>query len=264
MLSELFADYTLLTLATLVLFAFLAGYIDAVVGGGGLIQLPAMLINMPQSPLVTLFGTNKFAAFTGTSAAAVQYARKIKFDLRLLLVVAAFAFVSAYLGARAVMLVDANRLKPFILIILIVIAIYTFLKKDLGTYQSKQLNWQRQMLLGSLIGTIVGFYDGFFGPGTGSFLVLGFVVILGFEFVTASAYAKIINAMTNISALIVFIRNGHIIFGIGILMALSNVAGSVLGSRMSLKRGNAFIRIFFLIIVSLMIIRYAWDLIIKS
>jgi uncharacterized protein len=262
--QDFLSEYSLFTLAALALFAFLAGFIDAVVGGGGLIQLPAMLINLPHTPLVTLFGTNKFAAFAGTSAAAVQYARKVKFDLRLLLVVAAFAFLAAFLGARAVMLVDANRLKPLILIILIVIAVYTFIKKDLGTFQSKHLTWPKQLIYGSLIGLSVGFYDGFFGPGTGSFLVLGFVVILGFEFITASAYAKIINAMTNISALIVFIRNGHIIFGIGILMAISNVTGSILGSRMSLKRGNAFVRIFFLIIVSLMILRYAWDLIMKS
>lgn len=259
-LSELFADYTLYTLAALAFFAFLAGFIDAVVGGGGLIQLPALLINLPQAPLVTLFGTNKLAAFTGTSLAAVQYSRRIKYDYRLLIVVSASAFLTAFLGAKAVMLTDANRLKPLILIILIIIAVYTFLKKDLGAFQSKQLPFGRQLLLGTAIGSIVGFYDGFFGPGTGSFLVLGFVVILGFEFIVASAYAKVINSFTNISALIVFIRNGHIIYGIAIVMAVSNMGGSILGSRMSLKRGNAFIRIFFLIIVSLMILRYALDL----
>jgi len=115
------------------------------------------------------------------------------------------------------------------------------------------------MIFGAAIGLIIGFYDGFFGPGTGSFFVLAFVVILGFEFVQASAYAKIVNCMTNISALIVFIRQGNYIIGIAILMAVFNIAGSVIGSKMAIKRGNGFIRVFFLIIVTIMIIRYGYD-----
>ena len=112
-----------------------------------------------------------------------------------------------------------------------------------------------------VIGLVIGFYDGFFGPGTGSFFVLAFVLILGFEFVQASAYAKIVNCMTNISALFVFIRQGNYILGIAVLMAVFNIAGGILGSKMALKRGNGFIRIFFLIIVSILILRYGYDVI---
>jgi hypothetical protein len=257
---ELFSDYSLLTVLAFILFAFIAGFIDSLVGGGGLIQLPALLIGLPGSPIPVIFGTNKIAALSGTSVAAYQYSRKIKFNFKLLLIIAFFSFVASYLGAKSLNFIDARTLKPMILIILILIAVYTFIKKDLGSVQTKLLPLNKQMFYGSLIGFIVGFYDGFFGPGTGSFFILGFVVILGFEFVTASAYAKVINCVTNLSALIVFIRHGQYILELALLMAACNVAGSLIGSRMAIKKGNAFVRIFFLIIVVFMILKYGYDI----
>jgi len=258
-ISGIFSDYSLFTLLILSVLAFIAGFIDAVVGGGGLIQLPALLVTLPNSPLPTIFGTNKIAALSGTSIAAFQYAKRIRFNVKLLIVISAASFIASYFGAKIVSIINPATLKPIILIILIAIAIYTFIKKDLGKVETKQLPLTRQMILGAAIGLIIGFYDGFFGPGTGSFFVLAFVVILGFEFVQASAYAKIVNCMTNISALIVFIRQGNYIIGIAILMAVFNIAGSVIGSKMALKRGNGFIRVFFLIIVTIMIVRYGYD-----
>jgi uncharacterized membrane protein YfcA len=144
--------------------------------------------------------------------------------------------------------------------VLILIAIYTFLKKDLGTVQTKNLSFDKQLIYGSLIGIMVGFYDGFFGPGTGSFFVLGFVVILGFEFVQASAYSKVINCMTNISALLVFIKQGNYILELAIIMSVCNITGNVIGTRLALKKGNTFVRTIFLLIVTLMIFRYGYDL----
>jgi len=258
-ISGIFSDYTLFTLLILSGLAFMAGFIDAVVGGGGLIQLPALLVTLPNAPLPTIFGTNKIAALSGTSMAAFQYAKRIRFNVKLLIVISVASFIASYFGAKIVSIINPATLKPIILIILIAIAIYTFIKKDLGKVATKKLSLMRQMLFGAAIGLIIGFYDGFFGPGTGSFFVLAFVVILGFEFVQASAYAKIVNCMTNISALIVFIRQGNFIIGIAILMAVFNIAGSVIGSKMALKRGNGFIRVFFLIIVTVMIIRYGYD-----
>ena len=258
-ISGIFSDYSLFTLLILSVLAFMAGFIDAVVGGGGLIQLPALLVTLPNAPLPTIFGTNKIAALSGTSMAAFQYAKRIRFNVKLLIVISVASFIASYFGAKIVSIINPATLKPIILIILIAIAIYTFIKKDLGKVEKKQLSLTRQMLFGAAIGLIIGFYDGFFGPGTGSFFVLAFVVILGFEFVQASAYAKIVNCMTNISALIVFIRQGNYIIGIAILMAVFNIAGSIIGSKMALKRGNGFIRIFFLIIVTIMIIRYGYD-----
>ncbi len=258
-ISGLFADYSLFTLILLSLLAFIAGFIDAVVGGGGLIQLPALLVSLPNASLPTIFGTNKIAALSGTSIAAFQYAKRIRFNAKLLFAISLSAFIASYFGAKIVSIINPATLKPIILVILIAIAVYTFLKKNLGKVQSKKLSLTRQLMLGSVIGLVIGFYDGFFGPGTGSFFVLAFVVILGFEFVQASAYAKIVNCMTNISALIVFVRHGNYIAGIALLLAVFNITGSILGSRMALKRGNGFIRIFFLIIVTIMIIRYGYD-----
>ncbi len=246
---NLFSDYSSLTLIVLSVLAFVAGFIDTIVGGGGLIQIPALLISFPTNTLPALFGTNKIAALSGTSVAAFQYARRVKYDFRLLIIVSVFSFIASNLGARTLSIVDAGTLKPMILVILILIAIYTFFKKDLGSVQSRIISFKRQVVLGSLLGTVIGFYDGFFGPGTGSFLVLGFVVVLGFEFVSASAYSKVINCITNLSALIVFIRQGNYLLGIALLMAVCNIAGSIIGSRLALKRGNSFIRIFFLVIV---------------
>lgn len=258
-MNSLFSDISFLTLAVLGLLAFVAGFIDSVVGGGGLIQLPALLIGFPKAPVPTLFGTNKISALVGTSMAAVQYSRHICYNFKLLFIVAFFAFVASFAGAKTVSIINPAILKPVILVILILIGIYTFLKKDLGTVQSKNHSENKKLILGSLIGLIVGFYDGFLGPGTGSFLVLGFVVLLGFEFVSASAYAKIINCVTNVSALFVFIRQGNYLLGVAMVMAVGNVAGSLIGSRMAIKKGNRFIRVFFLIVVAFLIIRYAYD-----
>ena len=258
-LESIYNEHGLLIVCLLAMSAFTAGFIDAVVGGGGLIQTPFLLITFPKMPLPILFGTNKIAALAGTSIAAFKYAKKITFNYKLLFVIALSCFISSFLGARLVSQIDSNTLKPFILLILIVIATYTFIKKDLGSIETKELPLNKQMVYGALIGLIVGFYDGFFGPGTGSFFVLGFVVVLGFEFVKASAYAKIVNCVTNISALIVFIKNGHYILHLAILLAVFNIIGSFIGSHLALKKGNGFVRIIFLVIVSVMILKYGYD-----
>jgi hypothetical protein len=258
---NILSNYNTFLLLGLALTAFISGFIDAVVGGGGLIQIPYLLITFPKMPLPIMFGTNKIAALAGTSIAAFNYAKKITFNYTLLFVIALSCFISSYLGAKIVSHIDSTLLKPLILVILIVIAIYTFLKKNLGLVESKNLPINKQMLYGSGIGLVVGFYDGFFGPGTGSFFVLGFVVILGFEFIKASAYSKIVNCVTNISALTVFIKQGNYILPLAILLAVFNITGSFIGSSLALKIGNGFVRFFFLIIVSIMILKYGYDIV---
>jgi uncharacterized protein len=256
---DIIGEYGILLLILLAVFSFVAGFIDAVVGGGGLVIVPFFLISFPTLPLPVVFGTNKIAGFSGTTVAALQYMRRVKFDLVLIGVVSLFAFIAAFFGAQTVSRINSQTLKPFVLMILIIIAVYTFFKKDLGSVQTKTLVFWKQLVYGSFFASIIGFYDGFFGPGTGSFLVLAFVVVLGFEFVTASAYAKVINCITNISALIVFIKNGQFILPLALLMAVFNVAGGYIGSNMALKKGNEFVRKIFLLIVSLMIAKYGWD-----
>jgi len=261
---SLFGEQTLWTILTLGLFSFVAGFIDAVAGGGGLIQLPALLITLPNAEIPSLFGTNKIAGLAGTSMAASQYARKIRFNYKVLIIISFFTAIASFMGAKTLRFLDSDNLKPFILIVLVFIAVYTFIKKDLGSVQTKTLPERKQMLFGSILGLIIGFYDGFFGPGTGSFLMLGFVVLLGFEFVQASAYSKFINCIANISALIVFLRNGDYFVEFAIVMAICNVAGNFVGSRTALKRGNRFVRVFFLIIVSMLILRFAYDIVVNS
>ena len=258
-----FTEISFLTIIALMILSFSAGFIDSIVGGGGLIQVPALLINLPNNPLPTLLGTNKISASLGTSVAAYQYSRKVKYDFKLLITISTVAFLASSLGAKTVSIIDTTTLKPLVLIILIIIAVYTFINKNLGSTKKKDMPIKKQFVMGSLLGFIIGFYDGFFGPGTGSFLVLGFVVILGFEFLKASAYAKIINVVANISALIVFIQQGHFLLGIGLMMAVCNIAGNIVGSKLAIKKGNRFIRIVFLIIVSIMILRYGYDIFIK-
>jgi uncharacterized membrane protein YfcA len=257
---SLFEDYETLSLFLLGVFGFTAGFLDAVVGGGGLIQLPALLIQLPNSPVATLFGTNKIAALAGTSVSAVSYARRVRFHYPLLGIWALAALVSAFLGARAVTYIDSAALKPLILVLLVLMAGYTYYKKDLGTFESKTLSFAKQALYGALLALLVGFYDGFFGPGTGSFFVLGFVVLLGFEFVKASAYAKAINVVTNLSALVVFVQAGHYLLELALMLAVCNVAGNLTGTRLALRRGNGFVRKIFLVLMALMIARYGYDL----
>ncbi len=258
-LLNFLTDYSLTTIFILAFCALAAGFIDAVVGGGGLIQVPATLIQFPTTPLATIFGTNKIASLCGTSVAAYQYSRKIKFDYFVLFVVAIGACIASFAGAKIVSIIPPKTLKPVILFVLIAIAIYTFVKKDFGKEKTKNLPKQKILIYGSCIGLVVGFYDGFFGPGTGSFFVLGFVVVLGFDFLHASAYSKIVNCVTNISALTVFIKQGNYILEIAILMAVCNVTGNFFGSKMAIKKGNGFVRHIFLIIVAIMIIRYGYD-----
>jgi uncharacterized membrane protein YfcA len=260
---NLFADYSPLILISLVVLAFTAGFIDAIVGGGGFIQLPALLVNFPNTALPTLMGTNKIAGFSGTFVSAIQYGKRIKFDYQLLIFISVATFVFSYLGASVVSYLNSEQLKPVILLILIVMAIYTFIKKDLGQLPSKSLSQKLKLIYGLLFGAFVGFYDGFFGPGAGSFLVLGFVMIFGFEFIMASAYSKFINCVSNFGALYVFISQGNYLLEIALLMAACNITGSLIGTKMAFKKGNGFIRILFLVIVSFLILRYAYDIFLK-
>lgn len=240
-------------------FSFAAGFVDAVAGGGGLIQLPALLVAMPDVAIPTLLGTNKIAGFSGTFVATCRYAAHRRFDYRLLLVVSGCTALAAYGGARAVTAVDVSLLRRLVLVLLVLIAAYTLLRRDLGAAERPVAQGRRALLLGALLGAVVGFYDGFLGPGTGSFLVLGFVALLGFDFLRASAYAKVVNCVSNVAALVVFVGRGCYILPMAVVMAVCNMAGSLVGSSMAIRRGNRFIRRVFLVVIALLIARYAWD-----
>lgn len=240
--------------------AFIAGFIDAVVGGGALIQIPALLILFPAYSPALLFGTNKFASAAGTVVAVRKYASAVQINWSALLPAAASAFLGSFLGARIVTLIDPKMLRPAIVLILILVAIYTFLKKDFGALHLPKLTPGKEKLYGVIAGGIIGFYDGFFGPGTGSFLVLLFVAVYGFNFLAASASAKLINLATNLSALAYFAFTANILYQYAVPMALCNIAGSYCGASLAIKKGSVFVRRFFLVIVSALILKLAYDL----
>lgn len=247
------------------LFAFLAGFVDSVVGGGGLIQLPALLLFLPSQLSVSLpavFGTNKLSSICGTSAAAIQYARRIQIHWSSVIPAGIAAFVFSFIGARAVTKMNPEILKPLILVLLVGVALYTFWRKDLGKTHAPQFAPSRERWLGLLVGGGIGFYDGFFGPGTGSFLIFIFVGLFGFDFLSASASAKLINFSTNLAAVSYFGWTDQILYQYAIPMGLCNVLGSLVGTRLAILRGNKFVRSLFLVIVTAMILRYAWEVLV--
>lgn len=245
---------------SLVFFAFCAGAIDAAVGGGGLIQIPALMGALPHYSTATVFGTNKLASICGTASAAFSYLRQVKIQWKLLAVIGITAFISSFGGAACVSLIPQEILRPFVLFMLIVIAIYTLVKKQFGQVHIQQEVTRKILILAGVGGLLIGFYDGIFGPGTGSFFIFYFIRYLKVDFLHASALSKIGNFMTNFAALSFFVPTGHVLFQLGLMMAVANVAGSVVGVKMALKYGSGFIRILFLILVSILICRLAYQM----
>jgi uncharacterized protein len=242
--------------------AFLAGLVDSIVGGGGLIQLPALFVFLPSEVAASVpmvFGTNKLSSLCGTSVAVVQYARRVSIPWRSILPAAAAAFVFSAIGARVVQLVPSGFLKPFTLVLLVAVAIYTYSRKSFGHLHAPRFLADRERLMAVLVGLVIGFYDGFFGPGTGSFLIFIFIGLFGFDFVTASASAKVINSATNLAAVLAFALAGFIRYDIALPMGACNVAGALVGTRLALWKGNQFVRGVFLAVVVVMILRFAYE-----
>lgn len=240
--------------------AFMAGFVDAVVGGGGLIQIPALFTAFPGASPATVFGTNKIASIVGTSSAAVQYARRVSIPWRLALPGAAAALVGAWFGARAVAWMPVEYLRPLVLVLLVLVAVYTFARKDFGTGENRSTHGMRDVLTTVAIALVIGFYDGFFGPGTGSFFIFLLVRFVALDFLHASATAKILNVATNFAALSFFASNVELLWKVGLLMALCNLAGALIGSRLAIRHGAGFVRRIFLFVVIVLIAKMAFDL----
>ena len=246
-------------LPLLCFFAFLAGFIDSIVGGGGLIQLPALLILLPSYPNTMLLGTNKCSSIAGTATASLQFVRKVAIRWRITLPAMATAGAFAFLGARAVSVFNPNVLRPLMLVLLILMAVYTFIRKDFGALQKSRLPAQYEPLAAAMTGAVLGFYDGFFGPGTGSLLIFAFIGLLGLDFLTASASAKLVNFSTNLASILYFFITGQILWWVGLPMAICNMSGAYLGSRLAILKGSQFVRVLFLCVLMLVIARYAYD-----
>jgi len=246
-------------LLLLCLAAFCAGFVDAIVGGGGLIQLPAALIILPHFPVQNVIGSLKIPAFSGTAIAARQYLKKVQVNWKLLMIVCTIAFFASYAGSQVLVLVRNDFMKPVLLIVLSVVAIYTFIKKDFGQQEAQHLPPGKELQRGVLISLVIGFYDGFIGPGAGSFLIMALIILLGYNFLSASAHAKMVNLGTNLVSLILFIIKGAIIWNIALPMAAANMLGGFTGAKLAIAKGNKFIRVFFLLVVIGILLRFCWD-----
>ncbi len=246
-------------LLALIFAAFVAGAIDAVVGGGGLIQIPALFAVYPGESPATLFGTNKCASVVGTANATWRYARQVRMPWRTILPAAAAAFAFSYAGAAAVAWLPKDAVRPLILVMLVLAAVYTLKRKEFGQVHRPAHAGRRELAYAVLLGGVIGFYDGFFGPGTGSFLIFLFVRFFGFDFLHASAGAKVVNVATNLAALAYFLPNGYVLPLLAAGMALANVSGSTAGIWLALKHGSGFVRQVFLLVVGALIVKFAWD-----
>ncbi len=255
----MFADLTLATGLFLISASFLAGFVDSIAGGGGLIQLPALLIGLPKADTVTVLGTNKLGSVFGTTTAAALYRRQIKPDLRVLAAMAVPAFIGSTFGASLASRIPTQSMRPIVLVLLIVVAIYTWLKPDLGKIELLRHAPKRRIQISIAAGLIIGFYDGIFGPGTGSFLMLILVVSLGYAFITASAIAKVVNISTNVGAIMIFGLNGAIIWQLGLILGAANVTGAIFGSRLAIKGGSTLVRRVFLIVTLALILKVGID-----
>lgn len=239
--------------------SLLAGLVDSIVGGGGLILMPVLFATFPGAAPATLFGTNKSASIWGTAFATVQYSRKVVLPWRSLLPAAGAGLVGSVMGAWAVTLVDPALFRKALPVLLAVLLFYTVAKKDMGRHHGPRFAGRKEAWIASGIGLTIGFYDGFFGPGAGSFLVFAYVRLLGYDFLNASASAKLINVATNFSALMLFAYQGHVWWHLAFAMAVSNIVGSLIGTRLALKYGAGFVRQAFIFLVVALIFKTAYD-----
>jgi hypothetical protein len=251
-------DLTTSVLVLVLVAALAAGWIDAVVGGGGLVQLPALLLVPGLSPVQAL-ATNKLASVFGTTTSAVTYQRRVRPDLRTALPMAAVALAGSFGGASVAALLPASVFKPVIVVALVAIALFTAFRPALGEETALRHTGRRHTGTALAVGAVIGFYDGVLGPGTGSFLVFALVSLLGYDFLQSSAKAKIVNVATNLGALAFFVPHGSVVWALGLLMGASNMLGGYLGSRTATSRGTGFIRGVFLVVVSALIVRLGWD-----
>jgi len=247
-------DVLLLCLA-----AAFAGWFDAVVGGGGLVQLPALLLLLPGASPAQVLATNKLSSICGTSVAAATYYRRVRPDLRTALPMAGVALVGAALGALLASVVPSEVFRPVVLVLLVAVAAYVVMRPAAGDTQALRWEGRRHHVAAAAGGLGIGFYDGIFGPGTGTFLVFLLVGLLGYSFLQASAKARIVNLATNIGALMVFVPQGAPLWRLGLLMGLCNIAGGWLGAHTAITRGSGFVRVVFLIVVAALILRLGYD-----
>ena len=254
-------DPTLWTLALLALAGLFAGFVDAVVGGGGLVQLPALVVAFPGAAPVQVLATNKLAGTCGTTVSSLTYYRRVRPDPKTFVPLMTVAFLGSAAGAVAASHLPKEAFDPIILVALVVVGAYVLLKPDLGDVTALRFTGRRHLGAAVLAGLTIGFYDGALGPGTGSFFVFTLVGLLGYSFLEASAKARIANWATNVAALLVFAAQGAVVWKVGLVVGVCNLLGSYVGARTAVARGSGFVRVFFVVVVAAFIVRIGWTVV---
>jgi uncharacterized membrane protein YfcA len=248
-------DPSLWTLGLLASAGLFAGFVDAVVGGGGLIQLPALVVAFPGAAPVQVLATNKLAGTCGTSVSSATYYRRVRPDPRTFVPLMTVAFLGSAAGAVAASHLPQAAFDPVILVALVVVGAYVLIKPDLGEVTELRFSGGRHLTAAVVAGLLIGFYDGALGPGTGSFFVFTLVGLLGYSFLEGSAKARMANWATNVAALGVFAAQGAVMWRVGLVVGACNLAGSYLGARTAVSRGSRFVRVFFVLVVSAFIVK---------
>lgn len=256
-------DISLTTVVLLCLAALVAGWIDAVVGGGGLLLLPALLLGLPHLPAAQILGTNKAVAIVGTSGAAVTYVRKAPVQVGRAVRIGLAALAGSMGGAFFAAGISSEVLRPVIMVVLVGVAAFVLFRPSFGTLaagaEQPPLTRARLVTAIVVVGGGIGFYDGLFGPGTGTFLVLALTAVLHLDLVTASATAKIVNVCTNVGALAMFAYHGSVLWQLAAVMAVFNLTGGMIGARMALSKGAEFVRGVLLVVVFSLVAKLAFD-----
>jgi uncharacterized protein len=253
-------DPTLAVLAFLALAGLSAGFVDAVVGGSGLIQIPSLLLGLPGASPVQVLATNKLASICGTTVSSATYYRRVGPDPRTFGPLMVLAFIGSVLGALVASYIPASAFDPIVLVVLIVVGAYVLLKPRLGEVTELRFAGHRHTAAAMVTGFAIGFYDGALGPGTGSFFVFTLVGLLGYNFLEASAKSRLANWATNLAALCVFVPQGAVLWKVGLVMGVCNLAGGYVGARTAVSRGSRFVRVFFIVVVSAFIVRIGGEL----
>lgn len=253
------SDPSLSVLLLLALAGLSAGFVDAVVGGGGLIQLPALVLGLPGASPVQVLATNKLGSVMGTSVSSVTYYRRVRPHAGTFVPLMVFAFLGSLGGAFVASSIPRSAFDPLVLVVLVVVGAYVLFRPTLGDTTTLRFSGHRHTAAAMAAGAVIGFYDGALGPGTGSFFVFTLVGLLGYSFLEASAKARMANWATNVAALCVFVPQGAVLWKVGLVMGACNLVGGYLGARTAVARGAAFVRVFFIVVVGAFIIRLGGD-----
>jgi uncharacterized membrane protein YfcA len=251
------SDIGLTTVALLALAALAAGFVDAAVGGGGLIQLPALVLALPGYAPIHILATNKVASVCGTTAASATYYRRVRPNPATFVPLMVLAFVGSMGGALVASAIPRSVFDPLVLVVLVVVGGYVFFRPELGGATRLRFSGARHTGLAMAVGLVIGFYDGALGPGTGSFFVFTLVGLLGYSFLEASAKARMANWATNVAALVIFVPQGAVLWGVGLVMGVCNLAGGYVGARVAVARGSTFVRLLFMVVVAAFVVRLA-------